>query len=43
MSSIVDDFAVEFLDDGCDVTIRVVGEVDMATAGLLGGAVGAGR
>jgi anti-sigma B factor antagonist len=35
MSSIVDDFAVEFLDDGCDVTIRVVGEVDMATAGLL--------
>ena len=35
MSSAVDDFAVEFIDDGCDVTIHIVGEVDMATAGLL--------
>ena len=35
MSSTVDDFAVEFIDDGAGVTVRVVGDVDMATAGVL--------
>jgi anti-anti-sigma factor len=36
MSSAVDDFAVELIDDGSGVTIRVVGDVDMDTASVLG-------
>jgi anti-anti-sigma factor len=35
MSSSVDHFAVEFVDDGRGGTIRVVGELDLAAAGLL--------
>jgi anti-sigma B factor antagonist len=35
MSSTVEDFAVEFVDDGGGVTIRVVGDVDMDTASVL--------
>ena len=31
----VDEFAVEFGVDGGDVTVRVTGEVDLATAGAL--------
>ena len=36
MSSAVDDFAVEFLDDGSGVRVRVIGDVDMDTARVLG-------
>ena len=35
MSSTVDDFAVEFIDDGVGVTVRVVGDLDMDTAAVL--------
>ena len=35
MSSTVDDFAVEFIDDGSGVTVLVVGDVDMDTARAL--------
>ena len=35
MSSAVDDFAVEFIDDGCGVRVRVVGDLDMDTATVL--------
>jgi anti-sigma B factor antagonist len=35
MKSLVDDFTVEFDADGPHVTLRVVGEVDLATAGVL--------
>jgi anti-anti-sigma factor len=35
MSSSVEHFAVEFVDDGRGGMIRVVGELDMAAAGLL--------
>jgi anti-anti-sigma factor len=36
MSGSVEDFAVEITDDGRGVMIRVVGDLDMATAELLG-------
>jgi anti-sigma B factor antagonist len=35
MSSAVEEFAVEFSDDGVGVTVRVVGDVDIDTAGVL--------
>jgi hypothetical protein len=35
MSNAVEPFVVEFIDDGRGGTIRVVGELDMAAAGLL--------
>jgi anti-sigma B factor antagonist len=35
VSSAVEHFAVEYIDDGFAVTIRAVGELDMAAAGLL--------
>jgi anti-anti-sigma factor len=37
MSSAVEDFAVEFIDDGDGVTVRVMGDVDMDTASKLAG------
>ena len=40
MSSAVDDFAVELIDDGAGVTVRVVGEVDMETASVLAAQLG---
>jgi hypothetical protein len=43
MSSAVDDFAVEFIDDGGDVTFQVIAEVDLAESRVVGGPVGAGR
>jgi hypothetical protein len=43
MSSTVDDFAVEFIDDGGDVTFQVIAEVDLAESRVVGGPVGAGR
>jgi stage II sporulation protein AA (anti-sigma F factor antagonist) len=35
MSSAVDDFGVELIDDDAGVTVRVVGDVDMDTASML--------
>jgi anti-anti-sigma factor len=35
VSSAVEHFAVEYIDDGFAVTIRAVGELDTAAAGLL--------
>ena len=36
MSSAVDDFTVELIDDGSGVTVRVVGDVDLDTARVWG-------
>jgi anti-sigma B factor antagonist len=37
MSSDLDDFAIELINDGSGVTVRVIGDVDMDTAAVLAG------